>query len=731
MATKKELKLNYHGEIQIRRDENGVPGVIASTPEDMYFGQGYLQACDRGVQMILMRLIAQGRLSEFFNPTDELLETDIFFRKMNWSGDLDKLPPPNQQTERYVNAWCAGINTCFNKQLPFFLRFVGYQYEPWKKEDAILLSRLIGYIGLQQTQSEMERFIIEMIQTGVSDALIEELFPDCFAGVDRKIIEKIKLTERIIPESVKWNVVIPRLTGSNNWALAPQKTFSNKAILAADPHLEGNRIPNVMQEVLLQCKERYMAGVSIPGMPGILIGRNNDVAWSATYSFMDSVDSWIEECREGKFWRGSKSRTEWIRFKERKEIIRRKKRESKMVIFYENEHGVLEGAPFVHGYYLTAQWAGGANTGIRSLESIFSLFNIHTVKEGMERLGAMETSWNWVLADAKGNIGYQMSGLLPKRNPEVNGLLPVPGWDTRYDWKGFYNWKDLPQSYNPREGFIVTANNNMNRYGKVSPINLSMGSYRSDRITELLSQDKKFDLKDMADIQYDLHSNQADLFLFILLPLLEEEDEHAKILRDWDRRYSPGSKGAEFFESFYKSLFMLVFGKIIGDYVIKHIFFETPLMMSYYGHFDKILLAKRSAWFGDATQEELYLAAYRMACNGKNRPDADENKIELNHIISSAFKFLGFFLNRKSIRSPGGRATVFQLQRYKSGKRDLRLAPVYRMLVDFSLPGIRSNLLGGPSESFLSRFYLSDVSNWLNGRYRKVVPEESDSSGDL
>ena len=230
--------------------------------------------------------------------------------------------------------------------------------------------------------------------------------------------------------------------------------------------------------------DRYAMGGTMPGVPALLVGRNHDLAWSATYTFMDGTDSWIEQCKNGKYLREPEK---WLRFTEREEIIKRKKKEAVKIVFYENNHGVLEGNPNKEGYYITTAWAPSFS-GAVTYNSIVKMCDAKNVNEGMDILGRMETSWNFVLADTEGNIGYQMSGLMPKRREGISGFVPLPGWEEKNDWQGFETYRDLPRSYNPECGYLVTTNQNLNEFGNVNPINVGMGPYRSDRIEGCLQK---------------------------------------------------------------------------------------------------------------------------------------------------------------------------------------------------------------------------------------------------
>jgi penicillin amidase len=206
-----------------------------------------------------------------------------------------------------------------------------------------------------------------------------------------------------VPASVRWQTALPRALASNNWVVAGAKTASGRALLANDPHLEVNRLPAVWYEVVLEWGDRFCIGATLPGVPAALIGRTCELAWGATYSFMDAIDSWIEDCRDGCYRRSRDGRDEWLPFRVREERIRRRRKPDVIVRFHENEHGVLDGDPGERGLRLATRWASGADTGAASLAAMFHMLRAGDVAEGMARLREVETAWNWVLADRHGN----------------------------------------------------------------------------------------------------------------------------------------------------------------------------------------------------------------------------------------------------------------------------------------------------------------------------------------
>ncbi|MHC4404931.1 MAG: penicillin acylase family protein, partial [Planctomycetota bacterium] len=342
-------------EAHIWRDDGGVPHVEARREVDVYWGQGVVHATDRGLQMLLTRITAQGRTSELLKATDEALAVDTFFRRMNWCGEAQ--PPPNvlgESARARLEAYCDGVNSVLSRKTPWELKLFGYRAEPWRIEDAVTLSRLIGYVSLAQSQGEMERLLVEMVQSGVELRKLEELFPGSLDDLDVSLLEKVAVEHRIVPPEVAWGTALPRMTASNAWVVSGERTASGSPIVANDPHLEGNRLPAVWCEIALHADGRYLVGGSMPGAPGILLGRTPDIAWGVTYAFADTIDSWIERCRDGKCYRQP---DRWIPFRRRREVIRRKGKEPVEITVYENEHGILDGDPHRDGYCLATRWA--------------------------------------------------------------------------------------------------------------------------------------------------------------------------------------------------------------------------------------------------------------------------------------------------------------------------------------------------------------------------------------
>ncbi len=706
-----------HGKVRIKRNEHGIPEITANTPAEAAFGQGYMHATDRQLQVLLTRLLVQGRMSEMLMGDQELIDYDRFIRRINFLPDPETviaglLP----ETREWLDSYIAGFNMRLTRKGTVFeFRLLSYKPEPLTLKDILLSSKVLGFLGLSDAQLNAEKLIIQMIQNGADEKKLKELFPYISEKIDYKMIGKVTLQAPVIPSVLKWLWKLPRFKGSNNWVVSGKHTESGKPILCSDPHVEVNRVPPLWYETVLHLPGNTILGSGLPGSPNIVIGRTSKIAWGITYAYMDMVDYRIEECKAGKFRR----RDGWQSFNIREEKIKIKGKDTITDTYYENEHGVLEGDPGQDGFYLVMKWSAARDCGWDDFNGYRGLLEAGTVREAMALCRDMTAgSWNFVFADIDGNTGYQMCGRAFKRPPHVSGLIPLPAWESRHDGNGFIKSMDLPSLYNPREGIIVTANNDLNHLGKAKVINLSMASYRAERIRQLLEKNRKQSVSSMKKIQYDLYSIQAELLMKVIRPLLPDTP-NGNILREWDCIYTDDSHGATLFESVYRQLLESVFGRNgIGMEVLGYILDETPVFSDYYGNFDSILMKKNSSWLSGKERDEVFKEAIELGLSAAARPYGETRRLKFNQIFFDGKlpAFLGF--DRGPFSLPGSRSTVLQGQIFKNGGRTSTDSPAYRMITDMASHEIHTNLPGGASDRRFSRWYASDLKNWISGQYK-------------
>lgn len=705
------------GQIRVIRNAHGIPEISASGASDCAYALGWIHACDRQLQIFFTRILLQGRTAEILAGEPELVAVDRYMRRMNFLPDADreiqKLKPA---VKAQLKAYADGINDFMRENGPVMeFRLLKHAPEPWEIKDSILIAKIMGFFGQTDAQAALEKFLVQMIQKGIDEKRVRELFPYLTDRIDVKQLSQVKLMEPMVPETVPWTSLLPSFKASNNWVLAGTRTSSGNAVLCNDPHLDVGRLPSIWQEIVMRVPDNYMMGVSVPGFPGLVIGRTKDVSWGTTFAYGDMIDFHVEHCRDGKYRRG----TVWKPFTVREEVIKVKNGDPVIEKVYENELGVLEGEPAGECYLLVQNWAGAKGCGADLFNASLEILKVKTVPDMIRLFRGIEVfSLSQVVADRRGNIGYQMTGRQFRRPKGVSGLLPVPAWDAKFEYRGFIDREQFPTAMNPPEGFIITANNDLNHLGKSNPINLCMGSYRADRISHLVRERKKVSIGDNKVIQYDLYSEQAAKFMEIIRPLLPRTRK-AQILSSWDCMYSTDSRGATLFEAVYESLIRAVFGNGgLGMETVAHLLRETSLFAEYYANFDSILLKKHSAWFDGRDRDDIFRAAIEEGLREKAVPYGVRRRITMKHLLfGDKFPtFLGF--NHGPIKLPGGRATIVQGQIFRSAGRVMSFSPSYRLITDMGTDEIHTNLPGGPSDRRFSKWYTTDVKNWLKGVYK-------------
>ncbi|MBM3557186.1 MAG: penicillin acylase family protein, partial [Alphaproteobacteria bacterium] len=327
-------------EVRLGRTEAGVATIVAGDIGGFLAGLGYVHARDRGLQLWLTRLIAQGRLCECLKDDPVALGVDGFMRRHGFSRigeeEVGLLPEATRQRAAlYAEGIAAGLAA---HGIPFEFRLVGYRPEPWRIADTLAIIALMGYAGLAQTQQDIEKFIIQAIAAGVDLAGLKRLFAPHLDGVESSVIEAIRSLILIEPLTPGFPPFVPVARASNNWVVAGTRSASGKPLFATDPHLEINRLPAVWAEVVGRWGQGHGAGITAPGIPGLVMGRTDRIAFGLTYGFMDQIDHVIEEIKDGK----ARRQGGWEPLRLTKEVIRRKGAADHVLTSISTSHGLLE-----------------------------------------------------------------------------------------------------------------------------------------------------------------------------------------------------------------------------------------------------------------------------------------------------------------------------------------------------------------------------------------------------
>ncbi len=704
----------------ITRDSHGVPHIDAASEADLYRGLGWVHGSDRPLQVLATRMAGWGRLAEHL-PGADLLAADRSFRRIGIHvGAQEQVARMSPDAKNLVLAYCEGMNDALRGRAPWELRLFGVRrVEPWTPADCVVLARLVGFVGLAQSQGEMERLLVQLVRAGIPRDYLTELFPRGLDGLDEELVAGVAPGEPLVPPDVRWLPFVPRPVASNNWVVGPSRTKSGKALLSGDPHLEL-RLPAIWSEVVGTWEDHWVVAATMPGLPGFLVGRTDRLAWTPTYAFMDATDSWVEECRAGSVRRDVDGEPTWVPATRRVETIKVRRGSPVELVVYETDRGLLDADPHVEGRHLSTRWSGGSG-GAASMEAVVGLLHAGDVDAGREAIGRLEMAFNWLLADSAGSIGYQMSGLLPLRTRPDSGLVPQPASDPTTAWLGFAGLEELPRDKDPECGFLVTANNDLNHLGRLAPSTLPMGDSRAVRIAEALAENDAWTVADSQRLQLDLVSQHALRYLDALRPLLGD-GTNERVLSAWDGRYSAGSVGATLFERWYRGLVLDVFGAALGRDVVEYLLSETGVLVDFYHNVDGVLLRERSAWFGDATRGEVYSRVAARTLPGPVEPWAATRPITARHLLFGGTPLARLGFDRGPFPLPGGRGTVQQGQIYRSEGRETSFLPTLRFVTDFAEDRAHTALAGGPSDRVRSRWYASGFEDWRAGRLKTLEP---------
>jgi penicillin G amidase len=663
----------------VLRDTWGVPHLYARDLGDLVFAQGFVHAQDRLWQLELNRRVGQGRLAELFGAiafdADRLIRTVGIPRSAEVS-----LAATDAETRALLERYAAGVNAFLERGvLPIELRLLRHTPEPWRPIDTVAWSQMMAWGLSVNWDSEL-----------VNAALVARLGVDAAAQLlgeypaENPVVTSASwapLYERAIAELRAAETWLP-LTAfrglSNNWVVSGAHTASGRPLLANDPHL-APQMPSIWYEAHLACPELEVAGVSLPGAPGVVIGHNARIAWGFTAAVADTQDLYVEEVD------GARYRTEhgWEPLTMRREEIR-VGRETRTVEIAATRHGpIISGlAPGIaRGAALALKWT--CEEPNRILRAALRLGRA----QNWDEFSAAVADWdaptmNAVYADVDGHIGYRMIGRVPRRARGL-GVAPVPGWTGEYEWTGVIPPAELPHVLDPPAGVIATANNRV--AGVEYPHHLAsetMNGFRARRILELLAARDKHAVDDFARMQIDQYCAPARPFCAVVVacrdailarPELAALDAAPALaaLGSWDCVLSADSRAGAIYELMLHFCMRRTFGPRLGALTDAYLGagFHPLLNPIVIGRMDRTPLVMlellerddrdwipqgRAALLGAALADALgYLAAARAETWG------DVHQVEFKHPLGSK-KPLDAIFDRGPYPYGGDTNTVWQ-----------------------------------------------------------------------
>lgn len=694
----------------------GVPRIRARSREDLFFALGWVHGRDRGGQIALSRTIAEGRLCECLQDGPEALGLDIYFRRLGLARDarahIQDLEAPYL---RLVESYAQGLNRAWTRHFPWWLRLAMGRPAPFTPADVLLLTKLMSFAGLAEGQRLGELFVVHALRRGADEARLKELFP-ALDALDPALIRGLRGLPGLYP-GLRADPRVPVAGGSNAWVVGGRRSASGRPLLANDPHLEINRLPPILYEVVAQLDGQWVKGVTIPGLPAFVSGRTRRLAWGVTYSCADTSDFFVERCRGGRYLRDG----DWLDFTLRTETIRRKHHRDHRICVYEGPHGVLEGDPQEPGDYLSWDWMGFGPGGVKAIRAYMDLPHCEGVSQAQEVLRSADIpTLHVVLADARGDIAYQFTGAVPRRRKGWSGLAPVAGWDPGNDWgAGRVPVTETPSQLNPASGCLVITNQAPAAVDGAPLASLWLSRYRGERIMECLQAKGGLDVRDMQAIQYDVLSAQARRFLPEYLPHVPSGPRR-ELLKGWDLRYTGDSRAATVFENIHCAVVAEVFGAELGRDWLEGLFRRSNLASSLAGFFDDVLQRRDSLWLPAAQRDRVIGDAVRRGLEAPAPPWGETNVLRLRNIFLGARLPSLPGLHKGPFPLPGNHATPHQGALFRMGRRPTSFAPCYHMVADLGAEHLWTNLPGGPSERPLSWRYACDLGRWLRGQYKAL-----------
>ncbi len=580
-------------EVDVLRDEWGIPHIYADNTHDLFFAQGYVHAQDRFWQMDFWRHVSAGRLSEVAG--EGLVESDTFIRTMGWNrmarDTLAHYESEEPEMMAILEAYSAGVNAYIDAnrgKLSVNHTILGRLYpreiEPWTPLNTV------GW-GVVMSDDLSGNWSDELARAQLIQALGEErvaelipLYPE-----NRPVIvpgDAISPTgQTSLPSGVDWSRVntdvagalAPGLAlgagevlGSNNWVIGGEHTDTGMPLLANDPHL-GIQMPSIWYEVGLHAPEWNVRGFSFAGVPGVIIGHNERIAWGVTNGTVDTQDLFIERVNPDNP-RQYEFMGEWRDMEVFSETIHVSGGEDVTLEVLATHHGpIINPVIDETSDVLAMQWT--ATEPARLLKSVIML----NQAEGYEDFREALTFWdipaqNFVYADVDGNIGYQLPGLIPMRR-NGNGLLPVPGWTGEYEWEGYVPYEEMPALFNPDNGYIVTANNAV--VDEAYPHLLGHVWDNGDRAQRIVNMveaelvgDGKISVGDIARMQSDSYSMMAADYQPILASLSSPDRQVQDALQrmsEWDLQARRDSVAAALWEITWMHLTQDIFADETGE----------------------------------------------------------------------------------------------------------------------------------------------------------------------
>jgi penicillin amidase len=576
-----------HNSVSVLRDQWGVPHITGADLHDVAFAQGYVTAQDRLFQMEFNRRVAQGRLAELFGAgTDgSLIQADTFLRTLDlYTAARSELGALDPRTLSMLDSYADGVNAFLATHadsLPLEFTLLGAKPDRWTPLDSLAYGRVVALSLDDSWYTKLARAMVEQKVGAVAAFSLFPPYPNTNPTLFDPTGQAAALTPGTSPAAatslpqptgttsqasalqdsavLRGAAVVHTLLGnisdslgSNDWVVDGTRTASGKPLLANDPHL-GINMPSIWYQVALSGGGLDVIGFSFPGVPGVVIGHDAYIAWGVTNVGADNTDLYQEVLDPAGHPDMYEYQGTWQPLKITTATIRVKGGNPVQITIRDTRHGPLLNdalSDLKQQPPLALKWTA-LQPGY-SFRGFFELDFASSWQAFLTAVGDISISQNFVYADVYGNIGYRMSGVLPIR-PAQNGLLPVKGDISEFEWQGYVPQDQMPTLYNPPTHIIATANQ------QIVPPNYPIyvtsvwdQGYRAHRILDLLTVSSRMTVQDFTKIQNDVYSIPAAQLtpLFITAGQAAGGDAAtaAKLLGGWNFNVTRGSAAAAIFE---------------------------------------------------------------------------------------------------------------------------------------------------------------------------------------
>ncbi len=579
--------------VEVVFDQRAVPHIFAESLKDACYVQGYLVARDRLWQMDISTRATAGRLAEVLG--ENALPRDRRQRRKGillaaerslaaWKASTEEMA----LLEAYTDGANAYINSLLPSQYPLEFKLLGYEPEPWTP-----LKTVLFFKSMEETLcARADDLGTTNARQFLGDSLFQWLYP-----------EYNPKQSPVIPTSVEWafepqpveggreelpasppmmSTLIPHeplpqpppFVGSNNWAVAGSKTASGKPILCNDPHLRLS-LPSIWYELQIHTPELNAYGVALPGVPGLIIGFNENTAWGVTNVGHDVLDwyriDWADEAKEtyqyGDGTKAVRKVVEVIQVRGRREPVRD-------TVLYTEWGPVVHQDP-EHPYHdMAMHWLASEEISPRpfyELGTFLRLAKSKGLKDYREALqGYHSPAQNFAFASREGDIALRVNGRLPLRERQ-EGRFVQDGSRPEADWNGFIPFEHLPRVVNPQRGFISSANQHSTGQDYPYYYHGSFDDYRGRYLNRRLNAMDDIELEDMQALQLDNYSIKAEEAAPLLLGLLDSTGadslrNHPAVenLRRWDYRFEAEAKAPVLFEEWLSAAYRLTFDELLA-----------------------------------------------------------------------------------------------------------------------------------------------------------------------